>query len=314
MKRDMEPPVVVACAADSAYALPLAVMLQSLVAHAEPEREIDVHIIDCGISAPMRNRIDGQVRPGLQIHWRPSIRPPNSRVQSWGHVSAATYERLQINQYLPDDTAHVLWLDCDLLVLDDITTLFRRPAGGHVLEAVRDPFVRTMKSAFGVRHWRELGLDGLTPYFNAGVMLIDMQRWRAAEVAERALHHLRQYGNQVFFRDQEALNAVIGAHWAPLEDRWNYSANPFHARAQSLGSDAPAVIHFTGRTKPWKLPDLGVAQDLFFQYLDHTSWRGTRPARTVKNRLLSWYVGSRVRRLSYPLENQHLRLCHYLGI
>ena len=307
-------PVVVVCAADDLYAMPLAVMLESLSSHADPLRRIDVYIIDCGISESARKRIDTQVRSNLYFHWRPSTRSPDIGDPGWGHVSGATYERLFIDEYLPDATSVALWLDCDLLVLDDITALFQRPLNGHTLWAVRDPFVRNVSSPFGVHNWLELGLLGNTPYFNAGVMLIDMVRWRALEVASRALQHIQRYGKKVFFNDQEALNAVVGDNWMPLEDRWNCSNNPFHAKQQKLGSDEPAIIHFAGRIKPWNVPDLGAAQDLYFQYLDKTSWCGKRPRRSAMNLVLSWYVRSHLRYLTYWLENQHLRLRHLLGI
>lgn len=307
-------PVVVVCAADDHYALPLGVMLESLSSHASPSRRIDVYIIDCGLSESARTRISAQVRSNLHFHWRPSTRSPDIGDPSWGHVSGATYERLFIEEYLPDDTTLALWLDCDLLVLDDITALFQHPLNGHTLWAVRDPFVQYVSSPFGVHNWRELGLTNNNPYFNAGVMLIDMVRWRTSEVASRALQHLRRYGKKVYFNDQEALNAVIGDHWIPLDDRWNCSTNPFHAKRQNPGSKEPAIIHFAGRIKPWNVPDLGAAQDLFFQHLDKTSWRGARPPRTVRNLLVSWYVRSRLRYLTYWLENQHLRLRHFLGI
>jgi lipopolysaccharide biosynthesis glycosyltransferase len=229
-------------------------------------------------------------------------------------VSGATYERLIIEEYLPDDTTVALWLDCDLLVLDDITVLFQRSLNGHTVCAVRDPFVQYVSSPFGVHNWRELGLTNTKPYFNAGVMLINMVRWRASEVASHALQHIQRYGKKLYFNDQEALNAVIGDNWMTLDDRWNCSTNPFHAKKQNLGSDQPAIIHFAGRIKPWEVPDLGAAQDLYFQYLDKTSWRGTRPHRSAKKLLVSWYVRSHLRYITYWLENQHLRLRHFLGI
>jgi lipopolysaccharide biosynthesis glycosyltransferase len=145
-------------------------------------------------------------------------------------------------------------------------------------------------------------------------MLIDMTRWRTCKVADRSFAHLQRYGKHIFFNEQEALNAVIGHDWEPLEDRWNYSTNPFHSRQQSLAGALPAIIHFAGRTKPWKLPDLGEVQDLFFQQLDKTAWRGTRPRRTVKNRVLSRYIKSPLRHLTYPLENWYLRLSHRMEI
>ena len=313
-KCDTTAPVVVACVADNAYAIPLAVMLQSLSTHADPQRRIDVYIIDCGLPGPVRARIDGQTRPNLHFHWLGSTRSPGLGTPLWGHVSDATYDRLLLINYLPEDSVNVLWLDCDLLILDDVTSLFDRALNGETLQAVRDPFIRSMGSPFGVRHWQELGLARHSPYFNAGVMLIDMSRWRATGVEDRALQHLRRFGKQVFFREQEALNAVIGENWKPLEDRWNYSANPFHAKQQSLGGDPPAVIHFAGRIKPWNLPDLGAVQDMYFRYLDKTYWRGTRPQRTARNQLLSWYARSRLRYLTYPLENLYLRLSHLMGI
>ena len=165
-----------------------------------------------------------------------------------------------------------------------------------------------------VHNWRELGLESNNPYFNAGVMLIDMVRWRDSEIASRASQYIRTYENKVYFNDQEALNAVIGDNWKPIDDRWNYSANPFHAKRQNLGGDEPAIIHFAGRIKPWDLPDLGPNQDLYFQFLDKTSWSGTRPQRSVRKLVVSWYVRSRLRLLTYWLENLHLRLRHLLGI
>jgi lipopolysaccharide biosynthesis glycosyltransferase len=306
-------PVVVVCAADDRYAMPLGVMLESLSSHANPSRKIDVYIIDCGISDSARMRISGQTRLNLHFHWRPSTRSSDIGDPFWGHVSGATYERLLIDEYLPDDSTYALWLDCDLLVLDDITTLFRRPLNGQTMLAVRDPFIQSVSSPFGVHNWRELGLTGDNPYFNAGVMLIDMVRWRTGQVASLAMQHIRRHGKKVYFNDQEALNAVIGTNWIALDDRWNYSANPFHAKRQNP-SDEPAVIHFAGRIKPWDVPDLGAAQDLYFQHLDKTSWCGTRPRRSAKNHLVSWYLRSRLRYFTYWLENLHLKLRHLLGI
>jgi lipopolysaccharide biosynthesis glycosyltransferase len=307
-------PVTIICAADEHYALPLAVMLESLSSNANPSRRIDVYIIDCGLSESVRMRISKQVRPNLHFHWQLSTRSRDIGDPSWGHVSGATYERLIIDEYLPGDTTFALWLDCDLLVLDDITTLFQRPLKGHTLLAVRDAFIPSVSSRFGVHNWQELGLTKKQPYFNAGVMLIDMDRWRASEVASRAAQYIQRYGKKVYFNDQEALNAVIGDDWFSLDDRWNCSANPFHARQQSPDRDVPAIIHFSGRIKPWDLPDLGLSQKLFFHYVDKTSWRGNRPHRSAKNLLLSWYVTSHLRTFTYWLENQHLRLRHFLGI
>lgn len=301
------------CAADEAYALPLAVMLESLLDNASRKVRVVVHIIDCGLGAESREAIDSMAGARATIHWRRSRRPPEFADPAWGHVTGATYERLLLVDYLPDGLRRALWLDADLLVLDDVTPLLETDLGTGTLGAVRDPFVPRVSAAFGIRDWRRLGLARDAPYFNAGVMLIDLQRWLDLGVAERALGYLRKYGRSVYFNEQEALNAVVGGSWTALDDRWNVSANPMHARDQRPGGAGPAIVHFAGRIKPWAVPGLGGFQELYYHYLDNTPWRHQRPRRTAAKRLLSLYLRSPLRRRTYWLENQQLRLRHFWG-
>jgi lipopolysaccharide biosynthesis glycosyltransferase len=302
----------IVCAADEKYALPLAVMLESLLTHAARGVDVALHIIDCGLSSRSRGRIESMADERARILWLLSRRSPSLSSPSWGHVTGATYERLLLAEYLPATVTRALWLDCDLLVLDDVTPLLQGPMGGAALRAVRDPFVPRVSAPFGVRDWRRLGLARDAPYFNAGVMLIDLPRWHSMDIACRALDYLQTYGRKVWFNEQEALNAVIGDGWSPLDDRWNLAANPFHARKQRPDG-SPAIVHFAGRVKPWEVPGLGATQSLYFHHLDKTPWRGFRPPETAAGRLLSWYLGSNLRPLTYWLENQHLRLRHFLG-
>ena len=301
------------CAADEAYALPLAVMLESLLGNAGRETALELYVVDCGLREESRSLIDSSVADRARVHWQVSVRSPELSRPRWGHVTGATYERLLLDRYLPANVERVVWLDADVLVLDDIAPLLKPDPRGLPVSAVRDPFVPLVASAFGVRHWRRLGLERDAPYFNAGVMVVDMDRWRALDVAGRSLAYLHRHGRSVYFNEQEAMNAVLGGAWAPLDDRWNVSANPFHARLQRPGGAGPAILHFAGRIKPWQVPGLGASQDLYFRYLDNTPWRGFRPASTWANRLLSWYLGSRLRRRTWWLENQQLRLRHFWG-
>lgn len=312
-RADHAPAVFVICAADEPYAPALAVMVESLACHAGPGSAFEVHIVDCGLSDESRAAISLQARSNVSISWRQPSTSEKTPEISWGHVSKATFQRLLIGEWVRPDVESVLWLDCDLLVLDDVARVYDVDVGDGVLAAVRDPFVRQVSSHFGVRQWRALGFGRDDPYFNAGVMRIDMQRWRSANVGELALDYLSRFGSRVYFNEQEALNAVLRGRWRRLEDRWNVSVNPFHARRQRYGDRGPAIVHFCGRVKPWAVPDLGGVHDQWFEYLDRTAWRDTRPPGSLKNRIISWYVGSRLRFLTYGLENQHLKLQHVQG-
>lgn len=306
--------VTIACSTDNAYALPLAVMLKSLAVNADPGREIVVYIVDNHVSSKNKERIAGAVENRLKLCWcKPGGLFPRIEPE-WGHVSSATYDKLFVSRLLPEDIGKALWLDSDTLVLDDICKLFDTPMKGESLLAVQDPLIRKVSSPFGVQNWREFGLSPADPYFNAGVLLVDVDNWRADDIAGRALTHVLENGKRVLFFDQEALNVALTGKWDKLDDRWNYSANAQHAKNQSPEHDTLSIVHFSGGLKPWVYADLGALQDLYFQYIDQTAWKGTRPVDSLQGKLIAWYIKSSIRKVLYPLENIRLWLRHRLRI
>ena len=306
--------VTIACSTDDAYALPLAVMLKSLAVNADPDRKIVVYIVDNQVSSQNKERIAGTVENRLNLRWcKPGGLFPNIEPE-WGHVSSATYDKLFVSRLLPEDIGKALWLDSDTLVLDDICTLFDTPMQGVNLLAVQDPLIQKVSSPFGVQNWRNFGLSPADPYFNAGVLLVDLDKWREDDIAGRALTHVLENGKRVFFYDQEALNVALAGKWTRLNDRWNYSANAQHAKNQSPEHDSPSIVHFSGGLKPWVYPDLGELQDLYFQYIDQTGWKGARPEDSLQGKLIAWYIKSSIRKVIYPLENIRLWLRYRLRI
>ena len=93
-------------------------------------------------------------------------------------MTSTTYHRLLLPRLVPREVTRAIWLDCDLLVTTDLVRLWETDLGGCHLLAVRDPVVPLVSSRYGIRRWRELGIAPDAPYFNAGVMLLDVDRWR----------------------------------------------------------------------------------------------------------------------------------------
>jgi lipopolysaccharide biosynthesis glycosyltransferase len=208
--------------------------------------------------------------------------------------------------------SRVIWLDCDMLVQADLGELWDRPFMGSVVMAVQDSLVPFVSSRFGVSGYDELGIAAGAPYFNAGMMVIDLAAWRAADISKRALDHLRKLGHRVFFWDQEALNAVLAGKWQQLEPRWNWSANLDRLSAASAGGeDKPArarIVHFNGNIKPWRVNAGGNLDSAYFRVVDETSWSGWRPGKSPRSSLLAWYGSSRLRKRVYPAEHLAVQL------
>jgi lipopolysaccharide biosynthesis glycosyltransferase len=298
-----ETDVVVACAADGAYAMPLAAMLHSVLAGLRPGRTVTAHIIDAGLSATDRERLADLASPhGAALHWHEPSATGLGAVPAWGRMSSTTYHRLMLARLLPEEVARAIWLDCDLVVATDLVELWESDLGGCHLLAVRDPVVPTVSSRYGIREWQRLGLSRDAPYFNAGVMLLDVSQWREDDIGSLASRYLREAGDVVFW-DQEALNAVLSGRWGELDPRWNRMPGDERLGNRKRASGSPWIIHFSGTLKPWRLPEPSWgARSLFYRHLDQTPWAGWRPQRTPRSVALGWYESSAVRDFLYPLE------------
>jgi lipopolysaccharide biosynthesis glycosyltransferase len=294
-------PIVVACGADARYACPLAVLLRSVTARLPGSRRVEFHVIDGGLGTELRAKVAASVdRTRAVIHWWTPRRAGFYGLPLWGRMTIATYDKLEVPALLPEGLSKVLWLDADVMALASVADLWDRELGGNLALAVPDALVPRVGSPFGVAAHRELGLDPMTPYFNAGVMLMNLEGWRREDVARRALEYLRGRAAQVFFWDQEALNAVLAGCCGMLEPRWNWS--PSLGRAES----SPALVHFTGNLKPWVCASRTPWHARYYEELDGTAWRGWRPAGRSGG-LAARYETSRLRRTLRGLEPWMMR-------
>ncbi len=112
---------------------------------------------------------------------------------------------------------------------------------------------------------RPVGKMGITKenekYFNSGMMLIDLVRWRAKSITQKVLDYINQNPEKLRFHDQDALNAILYNDWLHLHPQWNAQSNHcngnhFSTRTELLEPYAetredPKLIHFCGHVKPW---------------------------------------------------------------
>lgn len=303
--------VIIACAANAAYSIPLAVMLRSAVDHLAPQRKLVIWVIDDALGDSVRTRITESLPDRATINWLAPTRSEFGGLPLWGRMPVSTYDKLTVAECLPADIGKVIWLDCDMLVLADLAELWDTPLGDAHLLAVRDALVPKVSSRFGISAFKEIGLDSSTPYFNAGLMVIDLPRWRESKVAKEALDYLRRYQTQVFFWDQEALNAVLARRWKQADERWNWSANLDRLarnNSHSTNGQESRIVHFTGHIKPWIVRESTETDTSYFRTLDETSWRDWRPKQTIMRSMVGWYGSSVVRRMLYPAEQVGMRL------
>jgi lipopolysaccharide biosynthesis glycosyltransferase len=187
-------------------------------------------------------------------------------------LSNIVYARLMFDRILPDDIDRLIYLDCDIYVRAPIENLAERDMKGFPIAAVQDYLALFITGGRDIKNNRDL-FDPADPYFNAGVLLIDMKAWRKADiVAQLEIVIANGIMDRIYY-DQDFLNLIFKNNWLHLEQLWNtIDPRPPH---QALN---PHVLHYTDKRKPWNLIS-GVAfarhyrhvmtNELYYRYMRH---------------------------------------------
>ncbi len=313
----------VVVASDYAFAMPLAVTICSVLQTLGPGVRLDLHVIDVGIGAAGRARLRESWRDErLTVHWHSVDRLALKNLPLSDHLTPAAYARLFAPRLLPAELGKVIYLDSDLLVLEDLAALWAEPMGDAACLAVPDlgcPWVdcaatlpnyarcrEYLSVHLAIPNYRDVGMAPDAPYFNSGVMVMNLDHWRAADITQGALDILSRNRQHVMFADQYALNVVLYQRWRPLSLSWNQGSHifryptwqdsPFDLTSLSACRFEPRIVHFTSGAKPWLYGNAHPYRSLFFAALDQTAWRGWRP-RTPAHRFLREAAGALYRRL-----------------
>ena len=261
---------VVVCI-DEGFLTPLLVMLRSACRGLAAGWKLNVFVFGYEIGEPGRKRLEsGLSGLPVDIRWRTLdlsvIRAywPGIRAKS----EETVYYRLFLGEEIPDSIERLLFLDADLLVDGDLAELWELPFDGQVLQAVPDAYARVLHTR-GLSSIEGLGYSEETPYFNAGVLLIDLKRWREENVGKRAVSLLWKYREQFPGRDQDALNCVLVGRWKRLPPTWNFHRLPEHPGHWETGGATadelreafrrPAITHYIG-IKPWSAKKRPIGQ------------------------------------------------------
>lgn len=271
-------------AADAKYAMPMSVVTSSAAINCAEDRLLRIHIIEEGYDEELKKRVRDSLHKvrssNLQLCWYSVMTESISDlpiVQS--HINLMTYARLLLPQLLPTTVQRALYLDCDVLVEGDISQLWDECKPQKALGAVRDR-IGLVCNLGGLSNYRELNISPDVPYFNAGVLMFNVEKWRKDSISERVFEYLRKNNNILQFEDQEALNAVLHDDWIEMSTRWNQQIIPRSLRRGS-GVALPnliegGILHFITSEKPWIAGCDYVERRRFYNYLDMTEWRGWR--------------------------------------
>ena len=197
--------------------------------------------------------------------------------------------RVWLGQVLPSEVERLLYLDCDVLVQGDITELWSLDMTDSLAAVVWDPAQRVegfRKPLVENGHRFGFPFRWEDPYFNSGVLFVDLNKWREEKIGETI--HQVFFGNTQWsrFNDQDPLNLVLNGRTVPLPPSWNLIETvPYYRRwdyelYQEFGSPEeyfePKIRHFAGSQKPETLWARWSHKLEFYGYLERCGWLGER--------------------------------------
>lgn len=241
----------IALATDDNY-LDFAMVVINSVAHFHPAGALPVvvHLLTSGLSAGARRRLASFQPRGVEI--REIAVDAASFARRWCGARSPMFYRLELPELL-ESAERCIYLDCDMVALDDIEKLWRVELRGHPLGAVGD------RAGFQAKRKR-YAADGRM--FNSGMMVMDLKLWRQRREVERLRQYWHDHNDEMQFADQGLLNVCFSADYCLLHQRWNiinsvYRNPPmegvYSAAEVREALHDPGIVHFTGHHKPWML-------------------------------------------------------------
>lgn len=284
-------------ASDDNYAQHIAVVIASIMAHTK--EQIRYFIVNDNIS---NDKIIKLKRTAeffkAEIHFINVPEKNFNNVYLSGHVSKAAYFRLALADILPDNIEKVLYLDVDLLVYDDIKILWNTDSEDLPLGAVPDYGIMA-SSRLCKQKERVIGLPVGEKYFNSGVLVVNLKKWREKKYFSKILEIINN--NQFPHHDQDALNKLFMYKWKILDLRWNIIPPVFNLFPKVLFNNIyrksaleakknPGIIHYAGRYKPWEFSEYNGFNDMYYKCLKKTAFADAimpQPSKNMKGKSIT---------------------------
>lgn len=269
--------VPIVFATNNNYAVYAAVAMQSLIATAACHDKIYmIYVLHTDLSEKYINTITEMSTENVRITFinvLSKINSESSKLYERAHYSKEMYYRILISDIFRV-YKKVLYLDCDIVILEDVVNLYNIDIGDNILGGITNISSDEMeKYITNVRHLQ------VHDYINSGILLINCTEFRRNYIKEKCFHLLSQFPNLVC-PDQDILNMACQEKIFHIGMEWNfqwYSAIMIQGidTIPTINCEIKAeydkaqteikILHFTSGIKAWNSPSRKYA-NIFWEY------------------------------------------------
>lgn len=187
------------------------------------------------------------------------------------------YYRLLAHKYLPQELEKILYLDADILCINDITPLYNMELADNLYGASSHQGLTELTDAINKVRLDTYDNEG---YFNSGVLLMNLSQIRQKVNENDIFDTIQKRGDYLLLPDQDILNALYGKYTTAIPDEiYNYDTRKsLIYQALSTGKwdlnwviQNTVFLHFCGKDKPWIPSYNGNFRDLYKHYFHKTN-------------------------------------------
>lgn len=252
--------ITIVSSCNDAFAAHVSALFVSILENANQTTSIfDFYVVDDEISIANKRLMRETIKEyEATLHFMTIDKKYFADAVESDRIPETAYYRIAIPElFKGQDIDKILYLDCDMIALTDISALWKLDLSDYILAAVEDA---------GFHHRLEK-MDvacASTKYFNSGFMLINVKKWLDKGVTNRVLKYIHNNPEKLRFHDQDALNAILHDQWLQLHPKWNAQSYIMKREIEHPTLEGekeyfetrrnPKIIHYSGHIKPWS-PD-----------------------------------------------------------
>ena len=254
-------------AVDDEYIPFLAVTLQSIVEHSTEENYYVIKILCTNISEENKEKINKYTKDNISIEFvdlNYYIEKIKNKLYTRDYFSMTTYFRLFISNLYPQYNK-AIYLDSDIVLLTDVVELYKEDIGDNLVGAVRDDIIQ-QNEVFQEYVEKVVGVSSYKNYFNAGMLIMNLDELRKNKFQEKFLYLLENVKYSVV-QDQDYLNRICKGRVKLLDVSWNVMPNA----TKDVNEDNIKLIHYNYQYKPWHYDNIAYA-NYFWNFAQKTEF------------------------------------------
>ena len=254
-------------AVDDYYIPFLSVGLQSLIEHSSEKYEYLIKILNINVSEKNKKKIKKYEGDNINIEFvdlNYYIDKVKDKLYTRDYYTKTTYFRLFLPELYPQYDK-VLYLDSDIVILEDIANLYNIDIGDNLVGAIPDDIIQNGKE---LQEYAEkvVGVATYKNYFNAGILLMNLEELRKFKFQEKFLYLLGTTKFSVA-QDQDYLNRICKGRVKYIDNSWDVMPAP----GRNKKDEELKLLHFNLTYKPWRSDNVPY-KEFFWKYAKKTEY------------------------------------------